>query len=582
MAKKRSVSKRLEIIHSEEEFRSLRSRLMFNSLKGIDPALPSLQRGGDRPFYSRRFLAEVAEVGDMEALGPTFDLNDMMQGLDETKTLGDILLYPEVLSRLREEFRQINCLAPECEMNSLSEVLKDNLALVDAKCLTHIFIGRVYLNQGGRESDLESIFWAFREGRQAGLKRFYIDGEIREFPSFDSLLLEKEVASLGSPIFFISIDSSFALDGDQEGIESAIYNSIQERQISSKYAQGFKLYSALLVKVEKSKYEIKNIFPLTGDAWCEKCKLSLVNDEQGMQKQFYLASQCSDLSEKLFENKVLGYEESTLNELTMTKLVNAILVKEETFPISDLWKSVSSSPIGRFLLKTRLSELPLIDRLVLQILVVEATGVTATSFLLELTSVDYALNEKVIRPFLERLVNLGNVIFLGIADSEEMNGLCNLILPKKVISPMVIDVLELRSKIFDLFGNTKEGKLSAFSSQSSLRKKEHSCISCFGFGFVQTKLPFNYLVVRRCEECNGSGCSVRIQSIKAYGLTLADTFSLTVSEFLKHFAVEPQFVPTDLSENAIIYGQRIPINMLLPEMSLNSRINLRNILINRP
>lgn len=519
----------------------------------------------------------------MDSLLPAFDINDMIAGRDKDRTLADIFLYPEKMLELKTHFEQFSCgEGNSCELKHIKDVIDENLNQILNTDSSHIFLGRIYRNDEGSNVSLQSLLWAFRESRQSGVRRFYVDGFIKEFPSFNNASLEEEVLSLGQPKIMASLECSLSIEDESEKLSSSVFSFMEEKQVGKNFSQEAPLFLAIAVQHKNSEYKIEKLFPLNGDVWCDKCSFGLMHDAQGKGKQFNFSSEkeldnCDSIS-----ISVLGHSELELKNLLIRDLYLLIENKGSFDKLLTPWKKLVNSSIGDVSWSEPIRSLSFLQLLELQLALIESTEINGVTFLLEMQSVNFVSTEKYLKECLSVLIERGNNFVIGLTEVDSLkNDLDFSALVSGGTSPLLVDIFNLREKIFKLYSTSRDARVISFSSKEDLKKKEFLCLSCKGKGFHCLELPFAYNMVSLCEVCSGVGCSKEMNSIKTYGVSLLHAFGLSFFDFHQIFKAEPGFIDIQLEEELSLYSSDLRLNSLIPDLSFNSRIHLQNILKNR-
>lgn len=576
MAKKTRLEGRLEMLDSEEKFHALRSAVLLRSLKSLRP-LADLDKGlalasaGIRKILNLSHSRDCDWHEDYPLLA--FDINDMILGLNLNSTLEQVLPFDELFALLKEEFLEVGCSKSICGMRSAKEIIKAGLDNLTSADFSHVFLGKLYSNPQGTELEHQAIVWAFREGRQLGLRRFLIDGDVRQFPILDPESLEQEVESLGRPKQFVPLELSFSTEENLDQIKLEIQNSILERRVVRDHSISKSISVMLIAEVVDGIYKTKKLLPVSGEPWCKSCNPTL--DQPALN----------------LTTKILGHTEAELRKLTINKMLELVGNSGDSFYMPRIWKILSANGLGRFDASLSIGELDYVDILLLQLSLIDAMEISGVVLLIEIFESDLKSNKENIQNALSPIMAKENVVIVGKLSnltedkSEHLDTshdkFQNVLASEIQENYFLVDLLNMRVSLFNLYAQSKQGRVLGFDSSLATQLNKLSCIECDGSGVKKEILSFGYTAVRRCETCLGLGVKKELMDIRVYGLTLLEAFNLSIREFSEHFQAEPGFISPSLKKMALIYGEDLHLNRILPELTYKMRFNIRNILINR-
>jgi hypothetical protein len=263
----------------------------------------------------------------------------------------------------------------------------------------------------------------------------------------------------------------------------------------------------------------------------------------------------------------------------------------DSFYIPRIWKILSDNGLGRFDASLGIGELTYIDILLLQLSLIDAMEIRGVVLLIEIFESDFENSKEDIQNALRPIMAKENVVIVGklpnLAEdkSEHLDTshdkFQNVLASDIQESYFLVDLLNMRSRLFNLYAQSKQGRVLGFDSSLATQLNKLSCIECNGSGVKTEILPFGYKAAQRCETCLGLGVNKKVMDIRVYGLTLLEAFNLSIREYSEHFKVEPGFISPSLMKMAPIYGEDLHLNRILPELTYKMRLNIRNILINR-
>ncbi len=576
----------IEFVPSEAEFKNLRSILLRASLSDLRGAEGLSTDEVLNLFATRRLLNLEAE--SIKSFAPTFDINDMMNVVERQGiTLEELLNGDALLPDLKNRFQILSCEEKQC---GLSRIEIGGMArFSDLEVDSIVFVGPIYVARAESQHPHEVIQWAFRESRQNGIRRFLIEDEIKHYPSFDSSALEREVLELGYPSRFIPLERSLSNIESEKSLNNFLLDYVQEnRSVDTRILCG--LFAFLSKGSSNNNIELKSLFPLNGSFYCSGCHLVIRENEHGKLQEVSLAghertSKKTTLN-KNYSRKVLGLLSHQLNDLTLAELVDKVRTAEAEYKLPESLDLVPVESLTNTKLSSPFKDLSFNLKLLFQLAFIQVAKVKGVIFFVEILESEYRKEKARIDEATEAIKKNGNAILFCITSklqsSKRQTTKSQFTYSHKIVheddfqefvlegnceSPLVVDLLGLRTNLFELYARTKEARLIGFSTQDYQSKSELHCRTCKGRGYLEEKLLYGYRAVAECSKCSGTGLNIKLGSITSYGIKLKECFQGSLSDLIGWFEAEPDFLLSHKAEIYRIQPQSLRINALISELN---------------
>lgn len=582
----------IEVLRSEAEFKEVRSELLQSSLLQLRAEEIKSDRNIFKQFASRRLLnlKSIPEIN----LGPIFDINDMIQVVSsEEFGVGEVLGENRLFTELKAKFQTVSCEERSCGLVRVE--IERLVGQIELSLYNIVFVGPLYSRDSDSEQEHQAMLWAFREARQRGARRFFIDSEIKSYPSFEIKHLEAEVLELGRPKIFIPLERSLTSLAEKGEIVKFFNDYVFEHQRVEK-----RILCSLFGKLDGLDLKVQKLLPLTGSHYCSQCNLILRGDTPiGGVEEFYLDGKIG--ARKTYSQKVFGKLMHRLKDVSVGELIERTEKEKDIYTLPEVWQMLGDAKFKSINLSEPYRDLDYPLKVLLQLALIRTTKVSGVVFLLELIEEDFVENRELIEEFLEALKNQGNSILLCMLKANEIctkkltnklstimgtsiapvdfifDTFCEFVSEEYLGSPLLVDLLNLRSKILEVYLATKQARLKGFSSLGDLSKKEFHCGNCKGLGYLKNQLPYGYQAVCACGECFGVGGRKDILQLTSYGISLEDCFKGSLKQLTEQFIAEPAFFSDKIQVDSFKEGLDFKINTLISELGLKYRRKIREI-----